>query len=167
MYSFNCHPGCVMNFITHNRAFSIHPQATFIQRRSLVYDLSPKSFKARMKYVFRGWNQVESPQATDYANPFSSFGRGLRRVGDCKTWTINLDPTVSSHDDYMNSNTWSLQYSQPGPVDANRRLFPTHIWMLLTEKNMFENAYVMDITRYIKTKKFIESFRQRESYGKG
>jgi hypothetical protein len=156
-----------MNFITHNRAFSIHPRATFIERRSLVYDLSPKSFEARMKYVFRGWNQVQYPQATDYADPLSSFGRGPRRVGDRKCWTINLDPTVSSHEDYINSNTWSLQYSQPAPVDANTTLFATHSWMPLTEKNMYENAYFVDMRRYIKTQRFIELFRRSESYGKG
>ena len=84
MYWCNWHPGCIMNFITHNRAFSIHPQATFIEQWSLVYDLSPKSFKVHMKYVFCGWNKVQYPQATDYADPLSSFGRGPRRIGDRK-----------------------------------------------------------------------------------
>ena len=161
IYVFTRCPGCVMNFITHDKAFSIHPRATFIERQSLVYDFSLKAFKARLKYTFRGWTQIQSPPATHITTSFSSFRRGLRRVGDRKCWTINLDPIVSSHADYITSNTWSLQYSQTAPV------FATHIWVLLKEEDIFEDTYLMDLTRYIKAQKFLASFRQSRNHGKG
>ena len=147
-----------MNFITHDKAFSIHPRVTFIERQSLVYDFSPRAFKAHSKYTFRGWSQIQSPTAT---TSLASFRKGLRRVGDRKTWTINLDPIVCSHADYITSNTWSLQHSHTAPV------FATHIWVLLKEENIFEDTYIMDMRRYIKTQRFLESFRQSSCYGKG
>ena len=158
MYSLNCCPGCVMNFIMHDKAFSIHPWVTFIECQSLVYDFSPKVFKVHLKYTFCGWTQIQSPPATTL---LSSFRKGLWRVGDRKSWTINLDPIVSSHADYITSNTWSLQYSHTAPV------FATHIWVLFKEENIFEDTYIMDMTRYIKTQRFLESFRQSRLYVKG
>ena len=123
-----------MNIITHDKAYSIYPRATFIERRSLVYNRSENSFEGRSKYESRGWIQLPYLEAYDYDNPFSSFARGSRRLGDRKCWTINLLPTIDSHKDYMDSNTWFLHYIKPSTeVGLSWKVFATHQWDYFTK----------------------------------
>ena len=65
-----------MNIITHDTAYSIYPQATFIKCCSLVYDRRWRSPDALAKYEWRGWMQVPYLEVADYKNPSSSFTRG-------------------------------------------------------------------------------------------
>ncbi|KIM41069.1 hypothetical protein M413DRAFT_47916, partial [Hebeloma cylindrosporum] len=103
---------CVMNFITHNKAYSIYPHATFIERRSLSLHQSEHASAGILKYETRGWSNVEYLDPIEYSNPASSFAKGSRRIGDRKCWTISLSPTlipeIDIQRDFMESNTWTL-----------------------------------------------------------
>lgn len=138
-----------MNVITHNKAYSIYPRATFIERRSLVYNRSENSLEGRPKYEQRGWIQIPFLEAHDYNNPFSSFARGSRRIGDNKCWTIDLYPTIiNMSQDFMDSNTWYLHYIKPSMgLGMDWRVFITHHWELVKGEEMFRNIYLMDSVR--------------------
>ena len=84
-----------MNVITHDMAYSIYAQATFIERCSLAYNRKQCLPDTLAKYEQHGWFQVPYLAATDCDNPSSSFARGPRRLGDCKCWTIQLLLTLS------------------------------------------------------------------------
>ena len=160
-------PACVMNIITHDKAYSIYPWATFIERRSLVYNRSENSFKGRSKYESRGWIQLPYLEAYDYNNPFSSFARGSRRLGDHKCWTINLLPTIDSHKNYMDSNTWFLHYIKLSTkVGLNWKVFATHQWELLKEIKLFDNTYLMDTVRRDRIWCIIKLLQKNEIYSK-
>lgn len=149
-----------MNVITYNKAYSIYPQATFIEQRSLVYNHTEKSFEARHKYEGRGWKQVEYLHAANSKNNQSSFPRGPRRLGDWKCWTIDLLPKIDSRDDFMDSNTWNLDYIRAKHASERMwKIFPTHNWTLLKEPKLFNNTYVVDTERmfnYQHSLKYVE-----------
>lgn len=156
-----------MNVITHDRAYSIYPRATYIERRSLVCNRSEISFEERSKYESRGWIQVPYLEAHDYNNPSSSFARGSRRLGDRRCWTINLLPTINAHKDYMDSNTWFLHYVKPTmEVGLNWKVFATHQWELIKEENLFDNTYLMDTVRRDRIRHIIKLLQKDEVYGK-
>jgi len=154
-----------MNVITYNKAYSIYPQATFIERRSLVYNRTEKSFEARHKYEGRGWKQVEYLEAADLNNEGSSFARGPHRLGDSKCWTIDLLPKIGSRGDFMDSNTWNLHYLKANQAYGSYKIFPTHNWMLLNETKIFKNTYVVDTENMFQYQDFIKQFKEDEQYG--
>jgi len=147
-YTHALRPACVMNVITHNRAYSIYPRATFIEQCSLVYNRSEDSMEGWSKYEQQGWIQIPFLEANNYDNPFSSFTRGSQHIGDNKCWTIELDPTISTSQDYMDSNTWYLHYIKPNMgFGMDWRVFVTHHWELVKGEDMFKNIYLMDLVR--------------------
>ncbi|KAJ6510857.1 hypothetical protein C8R45DRAFT_965379 [Mycena sanguinolenta] len=95
----NFHSTCVMNIITHNKAFSLYPWSTFIKKEALIVQLvgdeEPWAREAgretgREKYIERGWKMVEYPSPSCR----SELGvRMNRSVGDHLTWGISL-PSV-------------------------------------------------------------------------
>jgi hypothetical protein len=126
--SINSTPACVMNLITHNKAYSIYPRATFFERRSLTHLHPTKDFKALLKYENRGWTLVHSFHPKDYASPSSSFAVGPRRLGDKRCWTIDLLPVMDLPRGDIESNTWSF-----GTAIIRKRevtLYPIHNWIL-------------------------------------
>ena len=152
-----------MNIITHDTAYSIYSWATFIECHSLVYDRRWRSPDALAKYERRGWMQVPYLEVADYENPSSSFARGPRRLGDRKCWTIKLLPILTLHQSYMDSNTWNLHYFGRGGL-SNWKIFPTHNWMLLKEKQMFDNIYLIDRVRGFAMTTFINAFKKGKLY---
>jgi hypothetical protein len=63
----------------------------------------------------------------------------------------------------MDSNTWNLHYfGRGGP--SNWKMFPTHNWMLLKEKRMLDNIYLMDRVRGFATATFINAFQKGKLY---
>lgn len=166
-YAHSLRPACVMNVITHNKAYSIYPRATFIERRSLVYNRSENSLEGRSKYEQRGWIQIPFLEAHDYNNPFSSFARGSRRIGDNKCWTINLYPTINTSQDFMDSNTWYLHYIKPSMgLGMDWRVFITHHWELVKGEEMFRNIYLMDSVRRDRFWNIIKMLRKVEALDK-
>jgi hypothetical protein len=167
-YTHSLTPACVMNVITHNKAYSIYPRATFIERRSLVYNRSENSLEGRSKYEQRGWTQIPFLEAHDYDNPFSSFARGSRRIGDSKCWTIDLYPTVTTFQDYMDSNTWYLHYIKPSMgFGMDWRVFVTHHWELVKGEEMFGNIYLTDLVRRDRIWHIIKMLRKVKALDKG
>jgi hypothetical protein len=163
MYSLNLYTACVMNVITHDTAYSIYPRATFIERRSLVCKRLPSSIDGRAKYEQRGWMQLPYLTADDYDNPSSSFARGTRRLGDRKCWTITLLPILTLQKSYIDSNTWNLHYfGRGGP--SNWKMYPRHTWLLLKEKRLLDNTYLMDRARGFTTTAFINAFKKGKLY---
>jgi hypothetical protein len=150
-----------MNIITHDKAYSIFPRATFIERRSLLYNRKQSSPDGLAKYKWHGWIQLPYLEAADYDNRSSSFARGPRRLGDSKCWTITLRPTVNSQNDYMDSNTWNLHYFARG-TPSNWRVFPTYNWTLLKHK---QSTYLVDGVRGNATSSFLKAFEAGKLYG--
>lgn len=107
---------CVMNLITHERAYSLYPHATFEEHRSLVISTEgSKQEKARKKYCERGWTMVKTVQDEDIRNARSDFTHARRYIGDSRCWTLpilpKVDLPVKVSEDFMETNTWELKYS--------------------------------------------------------
>ncbi|KAJ7232167.1 hypothetical protein B0H12DRAFT_202573 [Mycena haematopus] len=86
------HSTCVMNFITHNKAFSLYPWSTFVTKEALAVQsegaLAGRE-AGREKYKDRGWKMVEYPSLSSN----SELGvRMNRSVSDRFTWVISLPP---------------------------------------------------------------------------
>ncbi|KIM40832.1 hypothetical protein M413DRAFT_40033, partial [Hebeloma cylindrosporum] len=58
------HSTCVMNIITHDKAYSVFPRATFEERRSLVHVKDTDS-TALTKYEERGWQLIQDIKSED------------------------------------------------------------------------------------------------------
>ena len=104
---------CVMNFITHDKAYSLYPRATFEQHRSLVFLRGTAARdKALAKYTERGWSTLNRITGGDFHDLNSAFARGPRFVGDSKTWTIPIFPRIDapSQDGLVEVNSFLLRY---------------------------------------------------------
>jgi len=103
-----------MNLITHERAYSLYPHATFEEGRSLVISTEgSKQESARKKYAERGWTMVKTGQDEDIQHARSDFTPCRRHIGDSRCWTIPILPKLDLPEDLMATNTWELKY---GPV---------------------------------------------------
>jgi len=102
-----------MNFITHEKAYSLYPRATFEERRSLKFLLRTAARdKAYTKYTERGWKMLDGIAGEDFHDSKSSLARGSRHVGDSKTWTIPILPKIDTSfgEGLTETNSWSLRY---------------------------------------------------------
>jgi len=100
-----------MNLITHERAYSLYPHATFEERRSLVISTEgSKQESARKKYEERGWVMVKNGQDEDTRNVASDFTQCRRYIGDSRCWTVPVLPKLDLPEDFMATNTWELKY---------------------------------------------------------
>lgn len=134
------HSSCVMNFITHNKAYSVFPRATFQDRQSLIFARNQKlDLNAREKYENRGWRFIKDIAAEERQKPFSPFVQGSRYPGDAKCWTIDLHPNLNNSPNFLETNSWNLEY------DSDK--FPMHVWVLL--KHDFHFTYLVDFDLYI------------------
>ena len=107
-----------MNFITHEKAYSLYPRATFEERRSLVHP-SDASWRedaraaARTKYAGRGWLVVNRLTQAEIDNRTSAFAYGRRIVGDQYCWTMDLLPKIADlPQGFVESNSWGLSFTQ-------------------------------------------------------
>jgi len=103
-----------MNIITHDKAYSFYPKATFEERLSLMISTEgSKQDTARAKYVSRGWGMITSPSLSELSNPKSPFSPAKRYVGDSQCWTIPLKHEHASYlpEGFIESNTWALKYN--------------------------------------------------------
>ncbi|KAL9627261.1 MAG: hypothetical protein Q9204_006697 [Flavoplaca sp. TL-2023a] len=80
----------VVNIITWNKAYSIFPLTTFIQKRGYLLRLPDADFASLMvNYTQRGWTIQQSMRPED---PRANHPiRENRRIGDQFTWQIPLD----------------------------------------------------------------------------
>jgi hypothetical protein len=107
-----------MNLISDRAAYSLYPNLTFEQRRSLVCaTVGSSQEEARQKYTDRGWTMARSVTHAEVFDRRSSMRTGMRFVGDQHCWTLNLPtttsdiPTLHSSPDPVTTNTWSLDYT--------------------------------------------------------
>ena len=102
-----------MNLISHEKAYSLYPRATFKERRSFAFQregLSEETAQvAREKYIARGWNMIQSLTRDEIMGPFSAFSAGGRYIGDSKCWTIPILPKLQQLPaGYIETNSWNL-----------------------------------------------------------
>ncbi|KAF9256186.1 hypothetical protein L218DRAFT_1081483, partial [Marasmius fiardii PR-910] len=112
------HSTAVMNVITHVKAISFYPRATFIDKISLR-SWSGGSIDhntALEKYTQRGWKIVESVDAGSGLDEKSAFSAILRNPGDRQCWTVYYDLGPESNPlrglfSYQNWQTWRLNFN--------------------------------------------------------
>ena len=126
-----------MNVITHEKAYSIFPRATFEERQSLIYANEETALEALLKYQERGWKFFNRVHVNEARDPLSPFSQGSRHLGDSKCWTIRLQPTYADSPSIWESNSWRLEY--------NDFPFPMHVWMLLKRPNQLRFTYLVDV----------------------
>ncbi|TFK63206.1 hypothetical protein BDN72DRAFT_902591 [Pluteus cervinus] len=82
---------CVMNFFTHESAFSLFPVMTFDQRRTFtVGPYSPSIHDFYNTYEYRGWEVVMPPLTDEDWMPPK-----VRYIGDAHCWKMeNIFPTL-------------------------------------------------------------------------
>lgn len=101
-----------MNIITHDKAYSLFPRATFEERRSLVClssdELRDKAFE---KYSARGWSFVKNAdvERAERGTLEASFALGERYVGDRNCWTLPVLPILNLSEGYMETNSWVMK----------------------------------------------------------
>ncbi|PPQ73942.1 hypothetical protein CVT24_012550 [Panaeolus cyanescens] len=120
------HSTCVMNIITHNRAYCLYPRATLEENRSFVLKhpeiQERRSEGAIQKYRRRGFAmQYGLDSELDFSRRSSPFFVGRRYVGDSLCWVIDLrgDMGWSMPDrGYIEGNAWEalMSSSSPGRV---------------------------------------------------
>ncbi|KAG8852175.1 hypothetical protein FRB91_006862 [Serendipita sp. 411] len=84
----------MMNLITHDRAYSLFPRATFIKRTGITIETADQlgaASRAYEKYALRNFKISLGPLSLNERDPLLVFGD--RWVGDSQTWTITLDTT--------------------------------------------------------------------------
>lgn len=107
-----------LNFIIWNKAYSLFPFTTFIQRRSFALT----SFSERLNDVFaRQYNDGFRTLSVDWFQSGSNRMMRSRRIGDKYTWIIDLNTTgineTPSPDKFIESTTFCLQ--QGSTADSN------------------------------------------------
>lgn len=113
-----------MNLITHDKAYSLYPRATFEERRSLVHHArTAERERALKKYEDRGWAIVKKITKEESQDRRSAFYPSLRSVGDRKCWTLLLNPKLDLPAGNMETHTWALSYSRRLDVSMTYRIF--------------------------------------------
>ncbi|KAF9476517.1 hypothetical protein BDN70DRAFT_897280 [Pholiota conissans] len=102
----NFHSTCVMNIITHDKAYALFPRATFEERRSLIcLSFNELRDKAIEKYTERGWSFTNVADAGRNSLE-TQFSFGERYVGDRKCWTLPILPALDLPSGHMEINSW-------------------------------------------------------------
>lgn len=102
-----------MNVITHECAYSLYPDLTFIDRISLFNSPihSEERDKAGKKYEERGWLCVPAAHPSFVTDSRHSLFPGLRSVGDDKCWKVYLYPKQQKKTGVsIDLNSWSQFY---------------------------------------------------------
>ncbi|KAJ7751128.1 hypothetical protein B0H16DRAFT_1419574 [Mycena metata] len=112
------HSTCVMNVISHEKAYALYPSSTFIAHEALILKSAgsgPESTSSReagrQKYIDRGWSMVKQPSAVREELEHNV----VRWMGDHFTWTIPLPPLLVPVPDLCALNSWCIE---PSPESA-------------------------------------------------
>ncbi len=131
-----------MNIITHDKAYSFYPRATFDEHRSLVCrpDVETETLK---KYKDRGWAMSGLSDMPELDHPiYSTFPFGRRYVGDPCCWKIPVTPGLDLPRGFVESNSWVIEIR----CDFGEEKIVTKFDVLATRKLKF--SYVVDVSDY-------------------
>ncbi|KAF8176015.1 hypothetical protein BJ912DRAFT_987673 [Pholiota molesta] len=130
------HSSCVMNIITHDKAYSLYPRATFEDYRSLMFSNSnDREENALKKYASRGWTTIMLSSA--------------RYLGDRGCWTLPILPALACPPGRGESNSWNVRF----PRYARR---PDVDFGAISTKNMKFN-YLMTATHEAYVRKYADA----------
>lgn len=120
----NFHSTCVMNLITHEKAYSLYPRSTFEERRSLHSSdgswRADSQMVAKNKYAGRGWLIVDRLTQAEIDDRTSAFAYGRRVIGDQYCWTVDLLPKLADlPQGFVESNSWGLYFTQDRQAEMN------------------------------------------------
>ncbi|CAA7266123.1 unnamed protein product [Cyclocybe aegerita] len=133
----NFHSTCVMNVITHEKAYSLYPRGTFNERRTLLYlPEEPRQASAHAKYAARGWELVPTITDEEFDDPSFAFAHGNRYLGDAKCWTIPILPKLDLPESRIEAHTWALLYDTD--------LEPQMSFMIFRSPKLQHNYLVVD-----------------------
>ncbi|KDR69023.1 hypothetical protein GALMADRAFT_145762 [Galerina marginata CBS 339.88] len=151
----NFHSTCVMNVITHEKAYSLYPRATFDQRRALSYippatELNDTEARkiAQLKYVSRGWQIVDQITDDEFRDPGSVFAPGERHLGDSKCWTLPILPKLELPESNIEANSWSLLYRgnlEPWMIFAVFRSWNLRFIYLISDEDLDQYVFRMKL----------------------
>ncbi|KAJ9501151.1 hypothetical protein H2202_003709 [Exophiala xenobiotica] len=111
----NFYTTAVVNIVTWNKAYSLFPKETLLEKKTFMLKLMDDYFETLLrKYVRRGWDLEEIVRREDYT-PSSSI-QPVRRLGDRFTWTVRLPMESleqSKHPDFvLEHSTFALEKRQ-------------------------------------------------------
>lgn len=137
-----------MNLITHDRAYSIFPRATFDERKSMINLPSSRYLSRRharrdvalTKYIERGWEMVQGASPKELSDPNFIFACGTRRLGDSRCWTIPILPKLDLPERCIETSSWALLYSRKlEPIIS----FGVFFW----QRMIFSHLFVDELLR--------------------
>jgi hypothetical protein len=119
MAHFNCDNvsvACVMNFITHNKAYCLYPYTTFCDCHSIVWDPAKMTAEHMIanKYQGRGWRVDHLILLDDMIKRPTKLGVRKRWVGDSLCWVFDMQMERSDHvemDEAIRPIMWRIKYS--------------------------------------------------------
>ena len=107
---------CVMNIITHDKAYSLYPRATFVHNHSVVLEPWSPAERALEKYSKRGWTQITVKDAKENPHDAAVFPAGGRYVGDKSCWVLPVYPEINVAGKVdIESDSWTTLLRQRAP----------------------------------------------------
>ncbi|KAF9553217.1 hypothetical protein CPC08DRAFT_822453 [Agrocybe pediades] len=148
------HSTCVMNVITHDRAYAVFPRATFDEHKTMINlpaSARRGSHRAREelaleKYKQRGWEIISSISPTEFQDPKFMFSHGTRRLGDSKCWTIPLNPKLGLPERCMETSSWALHYDENLQPKISFAIFS---WKRLKFSHLFVDELLRRYIEYV------------------
>ncbi|KAF5315275.1 hypothetical protein D9619_007568 [Psilocybe cf. subviscida] len=113
------HSTCVMNFITHEKAYCLFPRATLVERRALTYlnrTIGHESNRnAYVKWTARGFQLGDCLTQAEFDDPGSAFAPGMRFVGDSKRLVFPIhflrEDFTGQKEGTVEVNSFALEYN--------------------------------------------------------
>ncbi|KAK7054463.1 hypothetical protein VNI00_003661 [Paramarasmius palmivorus] len=108
------HSTAVMNFATANEVTCLFPTLTFIEKKNLVVRDANSSAVSDCirKYERRGWTTITQLSAFEALASNSDTRAFGRKVGDCRTWKIDITPRTNGEGEepYTQEHSWTLAF---------------------------------------------------------
>ena len=139
----------VVNIISWNKAYAVFAKDTFIDRKTYMLQPLDTYFEGLLhKYNRRGWELNETIHRHDYEE--STSIKGLRRLGDSRTWTIPLSienvqkPTfpdfVLEHTTFTMRRVADQDWAEPGYPPCASYQISTKLFQHVALRHQFSVA---------------------------
>ena len=97
--------------LTHNRAYSLYPVSTFIDRKTVVCGpIDEKGSNALKKYKRRGWTVIHGIRTENFQCAADELKMRTRWLGDARCWIINLDGIEQDKDTSIIDGTQNISW---------------------------------------------------------